>query len=79
MTSGYMRALNVQENPAMAQREALLEAVHILGVATSFVDKALSNEGEPALSSEDTRCLMRVKAEIEHAMALARAELRQGP
>ncbi|HWJ39181.1 MAG TPA: hypothetical protein VNR86_10530 [Sphingomicrobium sp.] len=76
MTSGYMRALDVQQDPATAQREALLEAVHILGVATSFVDRALSNEGGPALSSEDTHCLMRVKAEIEHAMALARAQLR---
>ena len=72
-----MRALNiVQEDAATAQREALLEAVRILEVATSFVDKTLGNGGQSALSSEDIQCLMRVTAEIDHAMALARAQLR---
>lgn len=76
MTSGHTQALEiVQVDAANAQRAALLEAVRILEVATAFVDRALGNDKEPALSSEDTQCLTRVRAEIEHAMALARAQL----
>lgn len=76
MTSGHMQALEMVEvDAANARREALLEAIRILEVATAFVDKALGNDKKPGLSSEDTKCLMRVRAEIEHAMALARAQL----